>query len=104
MCDPTFIWVSLARCRASFLPLLLTASGVVMERRYTGVMCGVAYGLVVPLAVHLVDVTTHKRFNTGRFVAYGLLLLFGSFCVTLQVTTVQSHEPHLTGKFVAGEL
>jgi hypothetical protein len=40
---------------------------------------------VLPLTVHIMVVSTHSRFNTGRFFCYGLLLLFGTFCFLLQV-------------------
>ena len=83
--------------------------------RYVGAICGVIYSVVrlpvwqnlhghtfycgsvrvqvLPLMVHIMVVSTHSRFNTGRFTCYGLLLLFGSVCLLLQVRPFHLRQP-----------
>ena len=40
---------------------------------------------VLPLLVHIMVVSTHSRFNTGRFICYAMLLFFGLGCLIIQV-------------------
>ena len=37
--------------------------------RYVGAVCGVIYSILLPLMVHIMVVSTHSLFNTGRFVS-----------------------------------
>jgi len=51
--------------------------------RYVGAAAPV-YSLFLPLAVHIMVVSTHSVFSTGRFLCYGLTTFFGLLCLGLQ--------------------